>query len=112
MPHDPIGILPERRGGPWPLAIRERWACDRRCPRRGQAMTFLEAIRNGFRKYAEFTGRAGRSEFWWWVLFVFLVNAALAAAWPLRSPGGSAILGSTLSALWSVVILLPTLAVL
>jgi uncharacterized membrane protein YhaH (DUF805 family) len=29
-------------------------------------MSFGEAIRTVFRKYAEFTGRATRSEFWWW----------------------------------------------
>ena len=75
-------------------------------------MTFLEAISNGFRKYAEFPGRASRSEFWWWILFVVLGNAALAAVWPLRSPDGATTLGSTMSALWSVATLLPTLAVL
>jgi uncharacterized membrane protein YhaH (DUF805 family) len=31
-------------------------------------MTFGAAIRSGFRNYAAFTGRAGRSEFWWFQL--------------------------------------------
>ncbi|WP_298436695.1 DUF805 domain-containing protein [uncultured Jannaschia sp.] len=35
-------------------------------------MGFLEAIRTCFRKYLTFSGRAGRSEFWFFVLFVVL----------------------------------------
>ena len=31
-------------------------------------MTFTEAIRTCFQKYATFSGRARRSEFWWFVL--------------------------------------------
>jgi len=34
-----------------------------------------DAIRTVFSKYATFSGRAGRPEFWWWVLFVFIVQA-------------------------------------
>jgi uncharacterized membrane protein YhaH (DUF805 family) len=30
---------------------------------------FGGAIRRGFKKYAKFTGRASRSEYWWWTLF-------------------------------------------
>ncbi len=32
-------------------------------------MSFFEAIASGFRKYAEFSGRATRPEFWWFILF-------------------------------------------
>lgn len=39
-------------------------------------MTFIESIQTCFKKYAEFGGRASRSEFWWWTLFVVLVSAA------------------------------------
>ena len=38
------------------------------------APTFREAISICFRKYAVFRGRASRSEFWYWFLFVWLVN--------------------------------------
>src|SRR4051812_11472365 len=75
-------------------------------------MTFFEAIRNGFRRYAEFAGRASRSEFLWWILFVALVNAALSAVWPVRAPNGFATLGTTATTLWGLATLLPTLAVL
>jgi uncharacterized membrane protein YhaH (DUF805 family) len=37
-------------------------------------MTFTESIQTCFKKYAEFNGRAGRSEFWWWMLFAFLLS--------------------------------------
>lgn len=39
-------------------------------------MNFGEAIKNGFNNYATFSGRAARSEFWYWVLFAVLVTAA------------------------------------
>lgn len=42
-------------------------------------MTFFESIRTCFTKYVEFTGRATRPEFWWWVLFVFVASLVLGA---------------------------------
>ena len=39
-------------------------------------MTFGEAIRSGFDHYVKFDGRASRPAFWWWVLFVLLVDVA------------------------------------
>ena len=43
----------------------------------GSSMTFFESIRVCFTKYADFNGRASRSEFWWFALFITLVSAAL-----------------------------------
>jgi uncharacterized membrane protein YhaH (DUF805 family) len=40
-------------------------------------MTFQEAIKVCFHKYAEFNGRAKRPEFWWFVLFTFLASLVL-----------------------------------
>lgn len=37
-------------------------------------LTFGQAIQSVFNKYATFTGRASRSEYWWWTLFAFLVG--------------------------------------
>ncbi len=37
-------------------------------------MQFQEAIRSGFRNYVNFSDRAARSEYWFWVLFGFLVS--------------------------------------
>ena len=40
-------------------------------------MTFIESVRTCFTKYADFKGCAKRSEFWWWVLFYFVVSIVL-----------------------------------
>ena len=40
-------------------------------------MTLEESIRSCFNKYADFNGRATRSEYWWFMLFLFLVTGAL-----------------------------------
>ena len=37
-------------------------------------MGFVEAVQSCFRQYVGFTGRARRSEYWWFVLFGFLVS--------------------------------------
>ena len=42
-----------------------------------QQMTFGAAIRTCFSKYATVTGRASRSEYWWWTLFSVLLNVGL-----------------------------------
>lgn len=62
-------------------------------------MTFGESISVCFSKYANFEGRASRSEFWWFVLFTFLVSAA------------TGMVSHTLSGLFSLAVLLPSLAV-
>ena len=35
---------------------------------------FSEAISRGFTNYFTFSGRASRPEYWWWVLFTFLLG--------------------------------------
>ena len=36
------------------------------------SVSFVEAVKSGFRNYANFSGRARRSEYWYWVLFTVL----------------------------------------
>jgi uncharacterized membrane protein YhaH (DUF805 family) len=83
-------------------------------------MTLGQAISTVFGKYAEFSGRAGRAEFWWWILFTALVSAGLNTIFTIwltaastASPffDGSPVGTSMLSGLWGVAVLLPTLAV-
>lgn len=62
-------------------------------------MTFGESISTCFSKYAAFDGRARRSEFWWFFLFTVLVSAA------------SGMVSEILSGLFSLGVLLPSLAV-
>lgn len=69
-------------------------------------MTFPAAIQTVLHKYADFTGRAGRSELWWWILFSALVAAVLSSISNLTTDSTT-----TFGGLWSLVVLLPTLAV-
>src|SRR5689334_197445 len=62
-------------------------------------MTFQDAIKTCFSKYADFKGRASRSEYWWFALFVSLVYVALFQINP------------TLTDLFLLATLLPSLAV-
>ena len=42
-------------------------------------MTFAQAVRRCLRKYATFSGRASRAEYWYFVLFVVICNLIAAA---------------------------------
>jgi len=39
-------------------------------------MNFAQAISSGFSKYVQFGGRACRSEYWYWTLFVVIASIA------------------------------------
>ena len=41
------------------------------------SLSFMEAVKKCFANYANFKGRARRSEFWWWMLFTYIVNCVL-----------------------------------
>ena len=41
-------------------------------------MSFPDAVRSVLRQYVVFSGRARRSEYWWFVLFYFLVSLVAA----------------------------------
>lgn len=43
-------------------------------PAQAPAMGFQDAIRTCLNKYADFTGRASRAEFWWFMLLGFVVG--------------------------------------
>ena len=61
-------------------------------------MTFQESSQVCFTKYADFTGRASRSEYWWFMLFLFLVSA------------GTSMFSEVVSGLFSLAVLVPWLA--
>lgn len=42
-------------------------------------MTFTESIQTCFSKYADFNGRASKSEYWWFALFAFVAGVILSA---------------------------------
>jgi uncharacterized membrane protein YhaH (DUF805 family) len=74
------------------------------------SMSFGDAVTTVFRKYADFTGRARRPEFWWFILFTTIVSSAL-GAFTLVTPEGTIAVGSSLASVWSIAVLVPTLAV-
>lgn len=68
-------------------------------------MDFVGAIQAGFKNYANFRGVAGRAEYWYFVLFIFLSSLVLSV---LDSLTGTGILGLA----FSLGTLLPSLSVL
>lgn len=59
-------------------------------------MTFKQSVKKclGPKYFFRFGGRASRSEFWWLMLFIFLVNAAAGAIFILLPLKAGAIFGS------------------
>lgn len=62
-------------------------------------MTFQEAVKTCFTKYADFNGRASKEEFWWF--FLFLVGVAIVLN----------IFSDMLGMLFSLATMVPALAV-
>ena len=76
-------------------------------------MGFAEAVRVVFSKYVMFGGRARRSEYWWWVLFTFIVSivtSGLDAAFGTNFRDDTSS-GGLIQGLASLVLFLPGLAV-
>lgn len=76
-------------------------------------MSFGAAIVSFFSKFATFSGRARRSEFWFAVLFTTLVSIVLAVIFPGETQviNDIAIQQSSLASnLWQLAILVPSLA--
>src|SRR5262245_30143130 len=71
-------------------------------------MTLGEPISSGFQNYVNFTGRAARSEFWYWVLFNLIVEVVTEVIDYIAFPGTVV---SPFSSLASLALLLPNLAV-
>ena len=61
-------------------------------------MTFQESIRVCFTKYADFNGRAGRPEYWWFALFIIITSLIMSKLSP------------TLGGVYSLATLLPSIA--
>lgn len=77
-------------------------------------MGFLDAVRSVFQKYATFSGRARRAEYWWFILFTILgslVMAILDGAFFRHGMGMGMDGPDPFGAIFSLVILLPTIAV-
>src|SRR5215813_3749551 len=73
----------------------------------GTTMTFSDAISSGFRNYVGFSGRASRSEFWYWILFTVLVSIVATIIDLVVLSSNT----SVLSTIWSLATFLPSLAI-
>lgn len=73
-------------------------------------MNFPDAIKVCFAKYAGFSGRARRSEFWFWVLFTIIVSVVASVLDNLFGTATSAG-GGVVQGLASLALLVPSLAV-
>jgi uncharacterized membrane protein YhaH (DUF805 family) len=67
-------------------------------------MSFADAVKTGFTRFATFQGRASRSEFWYFMLFIFLGSAVLRT---IDAITGLPVLG----AIFALVTLIPNIAV-
>lgn len=82
---------------------------------------FVDAVKQAFKKYATFTGRASRGEFWWWflanaiigtVLYLLMFGLGLATATErgqVIGPAGWPF--AILLLLWALAVIVPNIAV-
>lgn len=73
-------------------------------------MNMQTSIRSVLRKYAKFSGRAQRSEYWWWILFFVLANYILQYIDGIIFGYGPDYF-SLLSGVFSLIMLIPNIAV-
>jgi len=92
-------------------------------------MTFGQSVKHVFSNYATFRGRASRSEFWWFYLFMIIANAILAIPYYIglaqssakvdpvtgeiteASLSGLAIFGLVLLGIWALATIIPIISV-
>ncbi|MBG0738907.1 DUF805 domain-containing protein [Paeniglutamicibacter antarcticus] len=81
--------------------------------------TLPEAVSRFFKKYATFTGRASRSEYWWWTLVSAVVSIVLnliisagASSGTNSSPGPITVVAVVLAGIWFLAVIVPSLALL
>ena len=83
--------------------------------------TLTQAVQRFFKKYATFSGRASRSEYWWWALVSFIVSIVIniitstgmttdASGAAVIGPG--AVIGLVLAVIWGLGTIVPSLALL
>ena len=90
--------------------------------------SFGQAISRFWRKYATFSGRASRSEFWWSYLFLIIISTVLyvlvvaglvsggistdpVTGITTSSPNALGIIAAIISIVWGLAVIIPTLAI-
>lgn len=87
---------------------------------------FKAAVQRVFKKYATFSGRASRAEYWWWALVSAIVGIVLniitsvgmvsstssysGYTYSTPTPGPLSIIGYILLVIWGLAIIVPSLA--
>lgn len=74
-------------------------------------MVMVEAYKKVWKNYANFNGRTSRADYWWFTLANLLITGVLSI---LTAAGGDSFIGtvfSGVSGLYSLAILIPTLAI-
>ena len=75
-------------------------------------MTFQQSIQTCLNKYADFKGKASRSEYWWFFLFTAIVGVITGILDAVIFPGFTETLGTgPLRLLFNVAIIVPGFAV-
>lgn len=72
-----------------------------------KSMTFSQSVRTCLKKYSVFSGRASRSEYWWFVLFLVICNVLVPNSIRFLNPD----LVDVFSGIIYLVLLLPWIAV-
>lgn len=72
-------------------------------------MDFTTAVKTCFNKYATFSGRAVRSEYWWFVLFLIIANI-VASVLDMAIMGNGGMGFQPISTIFALATLLPSLA--
>ena len=70
------------------------------------AVGFPNAVKLGFQRYFDFSGRSSRAEYWWWLLFASLGGIV---ALIIDVAAGSA---PTIYFLWAFALLIPNIAIM
>ena len=74
-------------------------------------ISFIGAIKLGFQRYFDFSGRSTRAEYWWWVLFTFLAAIVLTIVDNILGTNSEDGGGGLITGLWGLATFIPGLAV-
>jgi len=80
---------------------------DMHDPARGDASSFLGALKGGFARYVDFRTRSNRPQFWWWVLWSLIISIGAGVVDALISVGDVELVG----VVTSLAMFLPSIAI-
>ena len=75
-------------------------------------MVFTQSISSGFSNFVNFSGRSGRSEYWYWMLFYILACIGLSILGAILGGLVSDMIGLVLLCVFLLAVILPSFAVM